>query len=126
MDMVKSMFKGVLCAVIATLLFILAFAFIVQVSGLSNGVISPVMQVVKVLAIFVAVLIALKPVKSKGWLYGGLVGIFYMVFTFLIFSLLDGQFVVDFSALSDLLFETLVGVISAILIRMRNKDVEVV
>ena len=42
--MVKSIFKGVLCAVIATLLFILAFAFIVQVSGLSNGVISPVMQ----------------------------------------------------------------------------------
>jgi len=71
------------------------------------------------------VLIALKPAKSKGWLYGGLVGIFYMVFTFLIFSLLDGQFIVNLGALSDLLFETLVGVISAVLIRMRNKDVEV-
>jgi len=125
MAMVKSMFKGVLCAVIATLLFVLVFAFIVQVAGLSNSVISPVMQVVKVLAIFVAVLIALKPAKSKGWLYGGLVGIFYMVFTFLIFSLLDGQFIVNLGALSDLLFETLVGVISAVLIRMRNKDVEV-
>ena len=126
MAMVKSMFKGVLCAVITTLLFVLVFAFIVQVAGLSNSVISPVMQVVKVLAIFVAVLIALKPARSKGWLYGGLVGIFYMVITFLIFSLLDGQFIVNLGALSDLLFETLVGVISAVLIRMRNKDVEVV
>ena len=126
MAMVKSMFKGVLCAVIATLLFVLVFAFIVQVAGLSNSVISPVMQVVKVLAIFVAVLIALKPARSKGWLYGGLVGIFYMVITFLIFSLLDGQFIINLGALSDLLFETLVGVISAVLIRMRNKDVEVV
>ncbi len=124
--MVKSMFKGVLCAVIATLLFVLVFAFIVQVAGLSNSVISPVMQVVKVLAIFVAVLIALQPARSKGWLYGGLVGIFYMVITFLIFSLLDGQFIINLGALSDLLFETLVGVISAVLIRMRNKDVEVV
>ncbi|MBR4419017.1 MAG: TIGR04086 family membrane protein [Clostridia bacterium] len=124
--MVKSMFKGVLCSVIATLLFVLVFAFIVQVAGLSNSVISPVMQVVKVLAIFVAVLIALKPARSKGWLYGGLVGIFYMVITFLVFSLLDGQFVINISALSDLLFETLVGLISAVLIRMRNKDVEVV
>ncbi len=126
MAMVKSMFKGVLCAVIATLLFVLIFAFIIQVAGLSNGVISPVMQVVKVIAIFIAVVISLKPARSKGWLYGGLVGIFYTVITFLIFSLLDGQFVINFSALSDLLFETLVGVISAILIRMRNKDVEVV
>lgn len=126
MAMVKSMFKGVLCSVIATLLFVLVFAFIVQVAGLSNSVISPVMQVVKVLAIFVAVLIALKPARSKGWLYGGLVGIFYMVITFLVFSLLDGQFVINISALSDLLFETLVGLISAVLIRMRNKDVEVV
>lgn len=124
MAMIKSLFKGVMCAVIVTLLFILLFAFIVQMSGLSNSVISPVMQVVKIVSIFVAVAIAIKPVKSKGWLYGALVGLLYMVLTFTIFSLLDGHFTIDISALSELLFETLAGLISALLLRMRNKDVE--
>ncbi len=122
--MVKSIAKGVLCAVIVTLLFILGFALLVQLSGISNQVISPVMQVVKVICIFVAVAIAIKPVKSKGWLYGALVGLLYMVLSFLIFSMIDGQFSIDIGALSDLLFETLVGMVSAVILRLRNKDVE--
>ena len=125
MAMVKSICKGVLCAVIVTLLFILAFALIVQLTGLSNQAISPVMQVVKVICIFVAVIIALKPAKSKGWLYGALVGLLYMVLTFLIFSLLDGKFTIGFSALNDLLFQTLIGLVSGVILRFRNKDVEV-
>ena len=124
MVMVKSIGKGVLCAVIVTLLFILGFALVVQLSGISSNAITPIMQVVKVVCIFVAVAIALKHAKSKGWLYGALVGMIYMVLTFLIFSLMDGKFTVGISALSDLLFQTLVGLVSGVILRMRNKDVE--
>jgi len=126
MVMVKEIGKGVLYAVIVTLLFILSFSFIVQICGLANGVIKPVMQVVKVISIFIAVAIAIKSIKNQAWLFGGLIGLLYMVVTFLIFSMLDGKFVIDFTALSDLLFGVLAGVISAILLRLRNKDVEVV
>lgn len=126
MVMVKGIGKGVLYAVIVTLLFILSFSFIVQMCGLANGVIKPVMQVVKVISIFIAVAIAIKSIKNQAWLFGGLIGLLYMVVTFLIFSMLDGKFVIDFTVLSDLLFGVLAGVISAILLRLRNKDVEVV
>ena len=125
MGMVKSISKGVLCAVVVTLLFILGFALLLQLTGMSNQVITPVMQVVKVVCIFVAVAIAIKPAKSKGWLYGAVVGLLYMVLTFLIFSMIDGQFVIGVKALSDLLFQVLVGVVSAVILRLRNKDVEV-
>ena len=125
MVMVKSIFKGVMYAVISTLLFVLLFALIIKWANLGNAVIKPIMQVVKVLGIFLGVAIALRKAKSKGWLWGGLVGILYMVFTFLIFSLLDGNFQVGLGALSDLLFQTLVGVVSAVVLRLRNKDVEV-
>ena len=125
MVMVKSICKGVLCAVVATLLFILGFGLIVQLTGISNNVITPVMQVVKAICIFVAVAIALKPAKSKGWLYGALVGILYMVLTFIIFSMIDGHFTIGLNAISDLLFQTLVVLVSAIILRLRNKDVEV-
>lgn len=123
--MVKSISKGVLCAVVVTLLFILGFALLVQLTGISNNVIAPVMQVVKVIGIFVAVAIAIKPAKSKGWLYGALVGLLYMVLTFLIFAMIDGKFTVGISSLSDLLFQVLVGMVSAVILRLRNKDVEV-
>lgn len=125
MAMIKSISKGVLCAVVVTLLFILGFALVVQLSGLSNDVIAPVMQIVKVVCIFMAVVIALKPAKSKGWLYGALVGLLYMILTFILFSLLDGKFTVGLGSLSDLLFQTLVGSVSGIILRLRNKDVEV-
>ena len=125
MAMIKSISKGVLCAVIVTLLFILGFALIVQLTGVSNHVISPVMQVIKVVCIFVAVAIAIKPAKSKIWLYGALVGLLYMILTFLIFSLIDGKFSIGLNALSDLLFQTLVGLVSGVILRLRNKDVEI-
>ena len=125
MVMVKSIFKGVLCAVVATLLFVLGFALIVQLAGIDNRVISPVMQIVKVICIFVAVLIALKPARSRGWFYGALVGLLYMVLTFLIFSMIDGRFNLGINALSDLLFQTFAGLVSGVILRLRNKDVEV-
>lgn len=125
MVMVKSIFKGVLCAVVATLLFVLGFALIVQLAEIDNRVISPVMQIVKVICIFVAVLIALKPARSRGWLYGALVGLLYMVLTFLIFSMIDGRFNLGINALSDLLFQTFAGLVSGVILRLRNKDVEV-
>ncbi len=123
--MIKSICKGVLCAVIATLLFILGFALILQLTGLNNNVISPVMQIVKVVCIFMAVAIAIKPAKSKGWLFGALVGLLYMVLTFLIFALVDGNLNLGLNTFSDLVFQTLIGLISAVILRLRNKDVEV-
>ncbi len=123
--MVKSICKGVLTAVVITLLFILGFALVVQLAGLNNNVITPVMQVVKVICIFVAVAIAIKPAKRKGWLYGALVGLLYMILTFLIFSLIDGKFNVGLNAFSDLLFQSLVGLVSGVILRLRNKDVEI-
>lgn len=123
--MVKSICKGVLTAVVITLLFVLGFALVVQLAGLNNNVITPIMQVVKVICIFVAVAIAIKPAKSKGWLYGALVGLLYMTLTFLIFSLIDGKFSIGLNALSDLLFQTLVGLVSGVILRLRNKDVEI-
>lgn len=123
--MVKSIFKGVMWAVIATLLFVLGFALVMQWTHLSNAVVKPVMQVIKVLCIFMAVALGLKHAKGKGWLLGGAIGIIYMILTFLIFSMLDGNFTVGLGALSDLLFQTLTGVVSGMVLRLRNKDVEV-
>lgn len=96
-----------------------------QWAHLGNNVLKPIMQVIKVVGIFFGVAIALRHARSKGWLCGGLVGIIYMMLTYLIFSMLDGNFAIGFGTLSDLLFQTLVGVVSAVLLRLRNKDVEV-
>ena len=122
--MVKSIFKGVLYAVSATLILVLAFAMIIQLTKMDAGAIKPVVQVVKVVCIFLGVAVALKNATKLGWLWGGVVGILYTIFAFLIFAIIDGNFVVDLRALNDLLFATAAGVISAFVIRMRGKEIE--
>ena len=123
--MVKSIFKGVLISVILTLVCVLIFALVLQFANISDGVITPVTQVIKVACIFIGVMFTLKKVSKQGWLYGGLIGILYTIFSFLIFAIIDGNFVVGISAFNDLLFATVTGIISAFILRLRGKGVSV-
>ncbi len=124
--MIKSIFKGVIYAVVLTLILVLVFAMVIKWANLDDTIIKPVMQVIKVLCIFMGTRITIKNATNMGWMYGGIVGMLYMMFTFIIFSLVDGNFVIGFMAINDLIFQTVAGVMSAFLIRMRNKDVQYV
>jgi putative membrane protein (TIGR04086 family) len=123
-DMLKRLFKGVLWAVVLTLVLVLGFAFIIRQSNLDDIVIKPVVQGIKVLCILIGVGITLRKSHGRGWLWGGIVGVLYTVCAFLVFSCIDGNFVVDISALNDLIFAIAIGIISAMLLRGRTKDIE--
>jgi putative membrane protein (TIGR04086 family) len=120
----KSIFKGVLYAVIATLGLVLVFALVIKWANLENGIIKPIVQVIKVLCILFGVGIALKNINRAGWLVGAAVGVLYMVFAFLIFSCIDGNWEIGITTLNDLLFAAAAGVVSAFLLRMRSKNIE--
>jgi putative membrane protein (TIGR04086 family) len=122
--MLKKLFKGLLWSMILTLGFVLIFAFIIKQANLGDAVIKPVVQVIKVVCILVGVGITIRNTGGKGWLWGGIVGVLYTVFAFCIFSAIDGSFEVNLSALNDLVFAMIIGVISAMLFRGRIKNIE--
>jgi putative membrane protein (TIGR04086 family) len=131
--MLKKLCKGLLWSVALTLALVLGFAFIIRQANLSDAVIKPVVQVIKVLCILIGVAIAIRSEVSiggssirstagRGWLWGGIVGILYTVLVFCIFSAIDGSFAPDISALNDLVFAMVIGVISAMILRGQNRE----
>jgi putative membrane protein (TIGR04086 family) len=121
----KQIMKGVLWATVITLVFVLTFAFIINAFSLGDGIIKPIIQVVKVLSIFIGVAISLKNAQKAGWLIGAFVGALYIIFAFCIFSAVDGKFALDLTALNDAIFSMAVGVISAIILRGRANKISV-
>lgn len=111
--------RGVCTAIIVCLAAVLLFALIIQFTGLSERVIKPVNQFIKVLAIFIGCFFSLR--GSKGWLKGGLVGLLAGGLTFLLFGLLGG-FPSGLYILWDLLFCVAVGVLSGVIAVNLKKD----
>ena len=107
--------KGTFVALIVSLIGILIFAFVLKMLNVSDGLIAPVNQIIKILSIFIGVTVALKKNKQKGLLTGLLVGLIYTLLAFLVFSILNGTFNLDKSLFNDVLFGSISGAICGII-----------
>lgn len=112
---IKPIIKGVSVALSISLVAILLFAFLLRWTNISDSLIAPVNQVIKGVSIFLGVLFGLKKVKKNGIINGLLIGFFYTILAFLVFSLLDGAFNFDRSLLNDLIFSLVTGAICGII-----------
>ncbi len=113
--------KSVLLTVAVSLAFVLVFGIIVKLTSLSETVIRPINQFIKVVAIFVGCFFSLS--GEKGYLKGGISGLLSALFTYLLFCLISsGSFSVAGFFL-DLLFGVTVGVIFGILtVNLKSKN----
>ena len=101
--------KGMLVAISISLVAILLFALIIRFTGINDNWIMPINQVIKIVSIFLGCMVSLKRSKAKG-LYKGLVlGFFYTIFAFFLFSALSGSLSFSLTFLNDLLFGSIVG-----------------
>ena len=112
---ILSIIKGVFWAISVSLLCVLIFAFIIKFTNISENVISPINQIIKVLSILIGCWVASKKIPSNGWFYGLILGALYTIFAFLIFSILDGEFSFTISLLNDFVFGAVLGLISGII-----------
>ncbi len=107
--------KGTFWAISVSLLCVLIFAFIIKFTTLSEGLISPINQGIKIVSILVGAFVMSKKIRSNGWLWGIILGMAYTALAFLTFSILDGHFEFNISVLNDLLFGSITGLISGII-----------
>ncbi len=107
--------KGVVAGLCVALVGILIFAFILRFTSISDDVITPVNQVIKGVSIFFGVFVGMKKHKSKGLLSGFLIGLFFTICAFLVFSVLDGAFQFDRTLLNDIIFGSVIGGICGII-----------
>lgn len=113
--------KGAMNALIVSLLSILLFAFIIKLTSLSDGLIKPINQVIKVLSILIGCFFAFKKDSEKTLLKGGLIGVVYTILAYILFSALNGKFELSVSLIFDVLFSLALGVICAIICNIFRK-----
>ena len=82
---------------------------------MSETLIKPINQVIKVLSILIGVLFVTKKDKQKGLVKGLVIGFLYTILAFVVFSILNGQFKFDFTILIDLVFGLLTGAICGVI-----------
>ena len=113
--------KGAMNALIISLVGILIFAFIIKLTSISDSLIKPINQAIKVISILFGCFAALKQVTDKTILKGLLIGAIYTILAFLLFSTLNGKFEFSFTLILDVLFAGAVGIISAIICNIFKK-----
>lgn len=114
--------RGTLIAVSVSLVGILIFAFLIRFLGISDSMIMPVNQVIKIVSIFVGVWFALRSNKEKGAVRGIIIGLAYTMLAYLVFSILSGSFTLGLTTLTDILFGAIIGAIcGVIIVNIKNR-----
>ena len=105
--------KGVCLGVTFNLIGVIVFSFIIELTGLTDNVIKPVNQFIKVLSVFIACFFTVA--GNKGYLKGLIIGLFVFLITHTIFVLISGGSFLGLSFLIDITTCALIGLISGII-----------
>lgn len=105
--------KATLGAVVFSLAFVLVFTLIIQLASLSSAVIKPVNQIFKIIAVAVGCMLFVR--GEKGFLKGGIAGLFSVVLTYVLFGLIGGSFDIKWTVVFELLLGIAAGAISGII-----------
>ena len=116
-----SILKCVLIGIISTLIGILIFSVILKFSTLSSTIISYVNDIIKTFSIFIIVMCVKRKDGNKLLIKALFAGVLYAILSFVIFSILNGSFVLNLSFVYDLLFSMIVSAIVSVIINILNR-----
>lgn len=105
--------KGVIFGVAFILAGVLLFAFIVELASLSDKVIKPINQFIKLMAIFGGCAVAIRGERS--FLKGGIIGLAVTIISYVLFGVIGGTFGSFAVLLIDALCGIVMGVISGVI-----------
>ncbi|MCR5809246.1 MAG: TIGR04086 family membrane protein [Clostridiales bacterium] len=112
--------KASLIACALSVALVVAFAFVLQKQWLGIGSVGYINTGVKVISAAAAALIATRGASKGTLLRGALAGGAYMIITFLVFSLLSGEFRMGTGTLTDLLMCVLGGAVIGVIRNLRR------
>lgn len=84
--------KGSIAAIIITLICLFIFALLLTYTNIQENTIQPVIIVITAISILIGSSISTMHVKKKGFLYGSLVGIIYIVTIYLLSAVTGSGF----------------------------------
>ncbi len=85
----KDLLKATLLSLLFSLIFVLIFALIIRWASVPDNVIVPVNYVIKFLSLLLGAMIGFKN-RKNGILKGAILGLLFMLLTFVVFQAMDG------------------------------------
>lgn len=101
-------FRGTFIGLLLTFILIIIFTIILTYTKLSEGLIPLINSIIMILGITSGAILTSKKIERKGWLSGGLIGIFY----FLIILIISRIFIKDFSIDKYLFIKGFIAIIT--------------
>lgn len=112
---IKSVLKGLMGAILITFMLLLILSLVMIKFELSQKVYSISFVVITTLSLVLGSILAAKSNGSKGWLTGGVVGILFFIFIFILGGIIGGSFSFGISGLYRLGSCLIVGTVSGML-----------
>ena len=114
-----SVLKSVGAALVLSFLSTIIFAVLLSTTPISEKVVYPINQTVKVLSVLVGTLLFVR--GEKGWLKGGLCGVLFTALSYLLFSGIANDFSLSWLFFGESALTVLVGAVSGSLaVNMRR------
>ena len=106
-------FKGVIFSLIISVLTVIVFAIIVKFANLSSKTVEIVNIALKIISILVGTLLAVGSGR-QGLFKGGIIGLLFVLVSYLVFSLINGSFSVNPLTAFDVIFCLVAGLLSGV------------
>lgn len=92
---VNHIVKGTLISIIFTLVVLFVFSVVLTYTNLSEQIIAPAVIIITAISILVGSSISTIKIKKNGIINGGIIGFIYILFLYLISSIVSSNFMVD-------------------------------
>lgn len=106
-------FKGVIFSLIISVLTVIVFAIIVKFANLSSKTVEIVNIALKIISILAGTLLAVGSGR-QGLFKGGIIGLLFVLVSYLVFSLINGSFSVNPLTAFDVIFCLVAGLLSGV------------
>lgn len=107
--------KGSIISIITTMIFLTIFAILLTYTEISENTIFPVVLVISGVSILIGSSITTRKLKKQGMINGGLIGLVYILFIYVISSLFTMQFNLNTNSIIMLSVCVIVGMIGGII-----------
>lgn len=111
----KQFLKGTILSIVMTIIMLFILASILCFTEASENIITPSIIFISALSILTGSFIIMKKIKSKGLIYGILLGIIYMCIIYFISSIISMDFSLGIGSIIMIIFGILSGAIGGII-----------
>ena len=112
---IRKILSGSMIAIILTLIFLTLYAVILSWTNISETTIVRVVLTITGISILIGSSISINNIKKQGMINGGMVGAIYILFIYIMSSIVTGKLNIDVNSIIMILVAIITGMVGGII-----------